>query len=419
MTSSSNMKVAVVCPNYPSSEGTGATHSSTQIIESLHQTDIEVSVFCTEKPDTPIESEYDLNFLDIRRGKHRHFTHELNKSIRKKKKQLSDFDVVHSYLMRSIPAIGAIGRNSNVDTIVTLNAYGGVCPKNDLLYLEQDQCRGNGFGKCLMCITTEKSNLPKRPTDSSPYHLTRIGYGIVHRMRNYHMIKKSQKFLDGISQFHALSPPVKEHYVNFGFPGDRITIIPNTFDEIFNVKEVRRFEEPYKLLYVGALRFRKGVDRLPKIATELRQKYDVNFHLTIVGEGEYRPFLEREISCRNLEERISLIGEVSYEKLVSVYADHDLFIYPGRWDEPFGRVFIEAMGTGTPIFSTDVGHVAQIVGNSGVVCPESNISDFTKQLNSVLNPERLRHLSQETSKELTKYHPENTIPQYIDMYETL
>ncbi|GAA1322681.1 hypothetical protein GCM10009647_056940 [Streptomyces sanglieri] len=129
--------------------------------------------------------------------------------------------------------------------------------------------------------------------------------------------------------------------------------------------------------------------------------------------------LKRQIREERLSDYITLLGHVPYDELPTVYADHDLFLYPGRWDEPFGRVFLEAMSSGTPVFATDVGNVENIIGDCGRVARYSNSVEFSAALNSMLDHDLLESYASRTSEQLERYYPEAVGAKFLDLYESL
>jgi glycosyltransferase involved in cell wall biosynthesis len=104
------------------------------------------------------------------------------------------------------------------------------------------------------------------------------------------------------------------------------------------------------------------------------------------------------------------------ERLPRVYADHDLVVYPGRWDEPFGRVFLEAMAAGTPVVSTDVGSVAEIVGDAGTVTGQS-MSALADAVRSMLDERTLAQKSRVGKGRVDAYRSLEVIPQFETLYD--
>ena len=79
-------------------------------------------------------------------------------------------------------------------------------------------------------------------------------------------------------------------------------------------------------------------------------KNDVGGELWILGEGEQRRNLERDISKLGLSGRVNLPGFV--KNPFAFMARASAFVLSSRW-EGFGNVLTEAMACGTPIISTD------------------------------------------------------------------
>jgi glycosyltransferase involved in cell wall biosynthesis len=289
--------------------------------------------------------------------------------------------------------------------VVTLNAYAAVCPKNDLRYLDRRRCTSNGTFKCARCSA--------QTSDGSG--IRSAAYRTAGRLWNLRIVKRIQRCHDAIDGYHALSPHVKRTYDEFGFDASRIRVVPNILDPAFETPHRSAFTEPYRLLYVGSLGHRKGVDRLPRLVRTLRDQ-SVDVTLTVVGTGELQDRLDDRVSTAGLADAVDLRGHVPYERLPGVYADHDLFVYPGRWDEPFGRVFLEAMAAGTPVVSTDVGSVAEIVGDAGTVTGQS-MSALADAVRSMLDERTLAQKSRVGKGRVDAYRSMEVIPQFETLYD--
>lgn len=109
----------------------------------------------------------------------------------------------------------------------------------------------------------------------------------------------------------------------------------------------------WRLLCVGRIDPRKGIDTaiealalLPDAAT-----------LTVVGEGDAAHLAELADLARGLgvSERVSFAGARPREALPAVYSDCDAFLFPVRWDEPWGLVPLEAMARRRPVLATGSG----------------------------------------------------------------
>ncbi len=105
-------------------------------------------------------------------------------------------------------------------------------------------------------------------------------------------------------------------------------------------------------------------------ATGLLRRAGVDARLLIVGEPKfvssatrydnlgYYADLQRLISSEALGDRVHLLGERS--DIPALMAALDVLLVPS-WEEPFGRVVIEAMAARLPVLATSVGGPAEII----------------------------------------------------------
>ncbi len=111
---------------------------------------------------------------------------------------------------------------------------------------------------------------------------------------------------------------------------------------------------------------------------------NVDARLTIVGRGP----LEKSLRQRAKEGKIDaeLITETLPEKeLARRYANAGVFCLPSLW-EPFGMVVAEAMAAGTPVVSTKVGGIPEIVrnGKDGFLVPPRDARALAEKISAVL-----------------------------------
>ena len=373
------LKVGFIHPKAPDTEGTGANHSASMIITALKERGHDITVYCTGEVKQP--TEFDTRELDYDGTFPRQADEELNRSILQLEDEFCQYDIVHSYLMRLIPSLTLLN-DINTKTIVTLNAYGGICPKNTLRYLDREECDKNGIMRCGLCTFHQGLNMTK---DIGMVHrMLQVGYHPIRKIRRLRLLKQGERDIEYIDRFHALSKHVKTTYGDFGFPQSKIKVIPNILDEDFLIQHESDFQPPYRALYVGFLGEHKGVERLIPLVSRLREQ-GRDIRLTIVGGGDLKMTLEKRIEAKGLQSSIELTGHIPYNSLPKIYASHDLFVYPGIWDEPFGRVFLESLAAGTPVVATDVGATEEIIGNGGIVVEnsiESLVGGVEKMLES-------------------------------------
>jgi glycosyltransferase involved in cell wall biosynthesis len=399
------MRIAFIHPSFPSANRTGATHSATRIVEGLANTGHDITVYCTQKPEFDLQND-DIELKHLSGNSHHpHTRTRLNQEVVARIDELKQFDIVHSYLMRLIPSVAKVGQANSVSTIVTLNAYGGVCAKNDLLYLDEHKCENKSLKKCLNCIV-------KSDNDQNLYSNV---YRTLSRLFSLRLVNLGEKNIDSIDAFHALSPHVESIYSKFGWNEDSIYVVPNISDPKFNVEHISDFNEPLHILYVGYLKKSKGAHNLIPIFSNICDLSEKEFELTIIGKGELDDLIKKQISESSLSDNINFEGWVSYADLPEVYASHDLFLYPGQWDEPFGRVFLESMAAGTPIVATNVGSVADIIGDAGIIT-EQSIEELSKGVIEITSQNNLSKYSDCAKNEISCYESDHLIPRFNELY---
>lgn len=118
----------------------------------------------------------------------------------------------------------------------------------------------------------------------------------------------------------------------------------------------------FRVLYLGSLVPRKGVDVLLDAAHRLGPR----FELVIAGKGELRTEVERVARRRST---VEFLGYLSEAEKYQEYARADLFVLPSK-HEPWGLVVNEAQMSGTPVVTTEAAGAKMIVPDERVVAPE-------------------------------------------------
>jgi len=120
-----------------------------------------------------------------------------------------------------------------------------------------------------------------------------------------------------------------------------------------------------RLLFVGLLVERKGVHLLlDALDLASRQGLPDDVTLTVAGEGPQRGALERQAAALGLSGRVTFLGFRT--DVPALLGQADAFVLPSSMEQQ-PLVLIEALGAGLPTLATDVGGVADLVGDVGIV----------------------------------------------------
>jgi glycosyltransferase involved in cell wall biosynthesis len=150
------------------------------------------------------------------------------------------------------------------------------------------------------------------------------------------------------------------------------------------------------LLCVGAVVPAKGHDLLVAALLEVA---DRPWRCRVVGSLDRDPAyvagLVRQVRAAGLEDRVTLAGPLSGDRLAAAYAGADVLVHPSR-AETYGMVVTEALARGLPVLATDVGGVAEALGTTpdgarpGVLCPADDVAALAGSLRCWLADGALR-----------------------------
>ena len=119
----------------------------------------------------------------------------------------------------------------------------------------------------------------------------------------------------------------------------------------------------FRLLFVGKLRYYKGLDTLLRAMAELPD----SIRLDIVGSGPKGPEWQALSRRLGLNARVNFHGEIPDANLPDVYRSADLFVLPCNCRaEAFGTVLAEALASGLPCLTCEVGSGTTSVVRDGV-----------------------------------------------------
>lgn len=149
-----------------------------------------------------------------------------------------------------------------------------------------------------------------------------------------------------------------------------------------------------RVLFVGRIEHRKGVDMLLDAARELAaDELPISFTLAgATGDPGLRDSLEREATEHpSLRQAIRFVGAVSDAELDRLYADADIVCVPSRY-ESHGVVLIEAMMFGKPVVTCDAGGIGEVVepGRNALVSAPEDAAALARSLRRLANDAQLR-----------------------------
>jgi rhamnosyl/mannosyltransferase len=143
---------------------------------------------------------------------------------------------------------------------------------------------------------------------------------------------------------------------------DKCVVVPLGVDVVRFAPPVAPYDGPPTLLFTGKLRYYKGLDTLLRALGGLPK-----VHLNVVGDGPMRSEWEALAHSLGIDNRVRFCGEMPDADLPAQYHSAHLFVLPANARaEAFGTVLLEAMASGLPCVTTEVGTGTSWVVQDGV-----------------------------------------------------
>ena len=165
-------------------------------------------------------------------------------------------------------------------------------------------------------------------------------------------------------------------------------------------------EWAWRLLYVGRLDPRKGVDT----AIEALVLLPADATLAVVGGWDEREAARlRALAARvGVGARVHFRGQRGRAELLAAYAEADAVVFPVRWEEPWGLVPLEAMGMGRPVVATGRGGSAEYLrdGENALLFEAGDGGALAAALNRLAGSRELRRRLREAGRETAARHTE-------------
>jgi len=185
----------------------------------------------------------------------------------------------------------------------------------------------------------------------------------------------------------------------FRIPESKVTVIHNAIDERFHEEppadEVVRVSERYQLkdpfiLYAGNIKPHKNLERLIEAFHIIRRGDLEQVKLLIIGDeiSKYAR-LRRTVHRYKLHKHVRFFGFVPDATLAILYRLARVFVFPSLY-EGFGLPPLEAMASGTPVITSNVSSLPEVVGDAAMLIDPYEPEAIAGAMRRVLVDDRLR-----------------------------
>jgi glycosyltransferase involved in cell wall biosynthesis len=185
----------------------------------------------------------------------------------------------------------------------------------------------------------------------------------------------------------------------FNVPPDKIVVTPNAIDDRFGIQPsgdlVRQTRERYQLsnsyiLYVGNIKPHKNLERLIEAFDYVRSQGRSELELLIIGDEISKlQTLRRAVHKYGLHRYVRFHGHVPDQTLAVLYRLASVFVFPSLY-EGFGLPPLEAMASGTPVVTSNVSSLPEVVGDAAVLVDPHSAGAIAEGILQVLRSAHLR-----------------------------
>ncbi|MBM3810796.1 MAG: glycosyltransferase family 4 protein [Acidimicrobiia bacterium] len=186
---------------------------------------------------------------------------------------------------------------------------------------------------------------------------------------------------------------------------------------------LERYQVNYRyLLYTGNIRPQKNIPKLIEAFAVLRGEMASHpeygdLRLIIIGD-EINQFPDVRLAAQKtrLGSAVRFLGHVPFDTLRAFYESAELFVFPSL-HEGFGLPPLEAMSCGTPVVTSNVSSLPEVVGEAAMLVNPENVFEIERGMREVLLDRDLRReLIERGYQQAGKFSWDRTAAQVLETY---
>jgi glycosyltransferase involved in cell wall biosynthesis len=243
----------------------------------------------------------------------------------------------------------------------------------------------------------------------------------------------TKRVLAGAARIFAVSNFTRNEIEKlFEIPLNHIEVVYNAIDERFLHGHAtaadrdliaQRYQVSYPfLLYAGRISPHKNVLRLIEAFSALKTELEKDqlwpdLKLIIIGDDlSGNPDLRRTVVRSGVQNDVRFLGFVPIEVLRIFYDEAKVFVFPSLY-EGFGLPPLEAMAHGTPVITSNISSLPEVVGNAAVLVNPENVFEIMRAAHRVLTDRALRDRMKERGyQQAKKFSWEISVRRLLDVY---
>jgi len=152
-----------------------------------------------------------------------------------------------------------------------------------------------------------------------------------------------------------------------------------------------KLSDPY-ILYLGTIEPRKNIVMLIHAFEQMvnKNKKFKNLNLVLAGARGWKfQGVFKAIEASDIKDKIKYLNYVNHTEKLALLKSAECFVFPTLY-EGFGLPVLEAMSLGTPVITSNVASMPEVVGDSAILVNPSKEKELVNSLNKLLASKNLQ-----------------------------
>ncbi len=203
------------------------------------------------------------------------------------------------------------------------------------------------------------------------YHNSRLHTAVVASMMTFHRWMRTWQ--TKIDAFLCSTNFYRDLFVQAGFPGDKIVVMPHfvhATPQIISAKRIGNYA-----VFVVRLDLEKGINTL------LEAWRHLEFPLKIRGSGRLEEKARDFVKQHDMK-NVEFVGRMEENELSNLIGNARFLVMPSEgYYETFGMVIIESFSRGVPVVASNIGVVPELVSDkqTGLLFEAGNALDLAEK----------------------------------------
>lgn len=211
-----------------------------------------------------------------------------------------------------------------------------------------------------------------------------------------------------VHRFHAVSKVIAKEAEKYGAAANKVDVVYSfVSDELLQKPvQLKTKQAELSIISVGRFFWKKGYEYALDALALLKEK-GIPFTYTLIAEGKTPASVIYQLHQTGLKDRVNIVNGLSHNEVLKEIERHDVLLLPSV-EEGIANVVLEAMTVGTPVISSDIGGMREIIDNgiSGYLVPPRDVKAIADRLEqfAVMNEKQRFAIATEAKKSVERQH---------------